>query len=252
MDWSLPQLAINLTLGGMLGFLSGMFGIGGGLLAVPLLVLLYGMDQQVAQGTALLMMTPNMIIGFMRYRQHNPITFGMAGLLAIGSIIASYFAALLASQVSTGLLRTLVALYMMALAGYMLWRSVSDRNPILMKRAAPLWLLPIAGGVGGACMGFFSVGGGVVVIPILTALFAMSQTSAQGLVLAMLAPSCIVALSTYAYMGFVYWPIAVPLAFGSVLTIAYGVKMAHRLPERQLRAFFSLILFIAAAMMLLR
>ncbi len=252
MDWSLPQIAISLTLGGAIGFISGLLGIGGGLLAVPILVLFYGLDQQLAQGTALMMMTPNMIIGFLRYRQKNPITFGMVGLLAAGSVVASYFAALLAAQAPTVLLRKFVAVYMMLLAGHMLWRSLSTREVKSLKKAAPFWMLPLAGGVGGACMGFFSIGGGVVVVPILTGLFLMTQTSAQGLVLAMLVPSGIVALSTYAWLGLVYWPIAIPLAAGSVLTVAYGVQMAHKLPEKKLRAIFSLVLFTAAMLMLFR
>ena len=252
MDWSLPQIVLSLILGGVIGYISGLLGIGGGLLAVPTLVLLYGLDQKIAQGTALMMMTPNMILGFLQYRQKNPITLRMAGLLAVGSIGASYVAAMLAAQAPTDLLRKLVAIYMMALAGHMLWRSLSTNEGMSLKKAAPLWTLPLAGGVGGACMGFFSIGGGVVVVPILTGLFAMSQTSAQGLVLAMLVPSCVVALGTYAWLGLVYWPVAISLAAGSVLTISYGVKMAHKLPEKRLRAIFSVVLFTAAVLMLLR
>ncbi|MCD2476494.1 TSUP family transporter, partial [Staphylococcus aureus] len=61
-------LGLALLLGAALGALGGLLGIGGGILAIPVLVLLYGMDQQLAQGTALVMMVPNVLIAFWRYR----------------------------------------------------------------------------------------------------------------------------------------------------------------------------------------
>ena len=52
---------INIVIGGLLGVFGGLLGIGGGLFAIPALSLLYGMDQQLAQGTALAMVVPNIV-----------------------------------------------------------------------------------------------------------------------------------------------------------------------------------------------
>lgn len=253
MDFQTLQIiAISLLVGGVLGYVSGTLGIGGGLLAIPLLVLGYGMEQQVAQGTALVLMAPNMVIGFLRYRQRNPITFGMAALLSVGSVIASYFAALVAAQVPTNLLRTLVSLFMLGLAAHMTWRTFPHHATQQKSQHAPLWLLPFVGCIGGFCAGFFTIGGGVITVPFLTAFFGFAQTAAQGLVLAMLAPSTLVALATYAHLGLVNWVVAIPLAIGSVLTISHGVHLAHKLPERQLRRVFAAMLFVSAIAMLVR
>ena len=89
MEFQLSQIALYLFLGAALGYVSGSLGIGGGLLTIPLLALGFGMDQQTAQGTALLLMAPNMVIGFWGYRKRNPITFRMAALLGSGSIVVS-------------------------------------------------------------------------------------------------------------------------------------------------------------------
>jgi uncharacterized membrane protein YfcA len=51
-------------LGGMAGLLGGLFGVGGGFLVIPLLGFFYGMDQQTAQGTALIMVVPNVLWAF--------------------------------------------------------------------------------------------------------------------------------------------------------------------------------------------
>lgn len=252
MDIDLAQLALNFIIGGALGYLSGLLGIGGGLLAVPLLALGYGMEQQIAQGTALVLMAPNMVIGFLRYRQRNPITFRMAALIGSGAIIVSYMGSLAAARVSSGTLRTFVAVFMICLAANMVWRSVYHGHFRSTRKPAPHSMLPLAGCVGGFCSGFFSIGGGVVVIPILTAFFAMTQTAAQGLVLAMMAPATVVALGTYGHFGLVDWLTAIPMAVGSILTISHGVDLAHRLPEKHLHLAFALLLLISGSMMLFR
>jgi uncharacterized protein len=251
MDFSITQLVVCFLLGGALGYVSGTLGIGGGLLAIPILVLGFGMDQQTAQGTALVLMTPNMIIGFWRYRQRNPITFRMAAALGIGSMLASYFAAIVVADVPTEILRVVVAIFMMGLAANMMWRSLKTPSDLKRRNPAPLWLLPLVGCIGGVCSGFFTIGGGVVTVPILTGFFGFAQTSAQGLALAMLVPGSLVALVTYAHFGLVNWLVGIPMAIGSILTISHGVVLAHRLPEKKLRAVFAVVLFLSAVMMIL-
>lgn len=252
MDTQLASIALNFLLGGALGYISGMLGIGGGLLAIPLLVLGFGMEQQVAQGTALVLMAPNMVIGFLRYRQRNPITFRMAALLGIGAIVVSYFASIAAAHVSSGILRTLVAIFMIGLSANLVWRSYAHQDSGRQRSPAPHSMLPLVGGIGGFCSGFFTIGGGVVVVPILTAFFGFTQTAAQGLALAMLAPGSLVALATYGHLGLVNWMVAVPMAIGSILTISHGVVLAHKLPEKQLRRAFAAVLFISAIAMLFK
>ena len=249
---ALQLILISLFVGAVLGYVSGMLGIGGGLFAVPILALGYGLDQQAAQGTALLVMVPNMAIGFYRYKQHNPITIGMAAMLSIGAIIASYLGALLATKIETSLLRTLVACFMMALSLQMLWRSFSLRSAEGQRKKTSLFFMPFVGGIGGFCAGFFTIGGGVVTIPFLIAIFGFSQTAAQGLVLAMLVPGSTVALATYSLHGFVHWTIAIPMMIGSVFTISWGVHAAHKLPERRLRHVFCGMLFLSSVLLLLR
>ncbi len=251
MEFQLSQIALYLFLGAALGYVSGSLGIGGGLLTIPLLALGFGMDQQTAQGTALLLMAPNMVIGFWGYRKRNPITFRMAALLGSGSIVVSYISSIAAAEISTDILRTLVAIFMIGLAANLAWRSYGHVQVEKCRILAPQWLLTLVGGIGGFCSGFFTIGGGVVVIPILTGFFGFTQTAAQGLALAMLAPGTLVALATYAHLGLVDWMVSIPMAIGSILTVSHGVALAHRLPERKLRAAFSLVLFFSAVAMLL-
>ncbi|NAT38117.1 hypothetical protein CU661_12290, partial [Pseudomonas syringae pv. actinidifoliorum] len=70
-------------LGAAMGTLGGLFGIGGGLVAIPALGVLFGLDQQLAQGTALLMVLPNVLLALWRYNQRNRILLRNALMLII-------------------------------------------------------------------------------------------------------------------------------------------------------------------------
>jgi uncharacterized membrane protein YfcA len=79
---TLLDFALNLLLGLALGTLGGLFGIGGGLIAIPALGVLFGLDQQLAQGTALVMVVPNVLLALWRYHQRNRIDWRHALALA--------------------------------------------------------------------------------------------------------------------------------------------------------------------------
>jgi uncharacterized membrane protein YfcA len=100
-------------------------------------------------------------------------------------------------------------------------------------------------------MGLLGVGGGLVATPLLTSLFGQRQTAAQRLALALVTPSSLVALFTYARAGHVDWQMGLPLAASGILTVSAGVRLAHRLPERAMRRAFSWMLLGAALWLLL-
>src|SRR5690242_21702704 len=77
-------------LGGVAGLLGGLFGVGGGFLVIPLLGFFYGMDQQTAQGTALIMVVPNVLWAFSRYQRRFGLDLRMAAAIAGSALIAAY------------------------------------------------------------------------------------------------------------------------------------------------------------------
>jgi uncharacterized membrane protein YfcA len=109
--------------------------------------------------------------------------------------------------------------------------------------------LGVLGAASGTMGGLFGVGGAVVATPILTSIFGTSQVVAQGLSLALALPSTGVTLATYAFHHEVDWSIGLPLAVGGLLSISWGVKVAHALPERLLRGLFCGFLVLCAVLL---
>lgn len=254
-------LIANLVLGAVLGAVGGMMGIGGGLMAIPVLAWVYGMDQHAAQGTALVMIVPNVLIGFLRYRQRNRIDLRSTVSLALLAMLSTYVAARYAALIDPARLRVGFALFLMALASHFSWQ-LRTRAPGVPEPAAKVAvkfkfalsprLLPVLGVLSGLMSGLFSVGGGLVVVPALVTFFRTTQTEAQGIAMALVLPGALIALFAYGHAGHVHWGVGIPLALGGVATVSWGVALAHRMAPRRLRMLFCLVLFGTAVASLLQ
>ena len=245
------ELLEMLALGAALGFVGGLFGIGGGIIVIPLLVLGFGLDQAVAQGTALVMMVPNLLIGWWRYNQRHPVALKTALQIGVLACTTTWLVAHLATRLPSDLMRMVFALFLLLVALRMLRQTPANRT---VKAAKPrdLRYMPLVGVLGGSSMGLLGVGGGLVATPVLTGWFGQRQTVAQSLSLALVAPSSIIALITYSSAHRVDWALGLPLAAGGLFTVSAGVALAHRLPERRMRVAFAYMVLCAAVWMLVK
>lgn len=97
---SVYQISILLFIGICAGFLSGMVGIGGGIVIVPMLVYFLGFDQHTAQGTTLFMfLFPIGILGVMNYYNKGNVDMKIAAVICITFILGSYFGSKLALSI---------------------------------------------------------------------------------------------------------------------------------------------------------
>lgn len=244
----LPSLALPLLIGATLGFAGGIFGIGGGIIAIPVMTGLFGMDQKLAQGTALVMMVPNLAIALWRYSQRQPLPKWRTLLLVLCAMTATALTAHYASNLASSELRRYFGGFLLWLAIHSLWSLRGGEGGwsfVLHER-----LIPLVGLVGGSCQGLISIGGGMIAPPILVSFFRQSQALAQGFALALVMPSSAIALATFSQAGLVDWQLGILLALGGALTVSWGVRIAHHLPERRLRAAFSLMLLATGLWML--
>ena len=167
-------------------------------------------------------------------------------------MIATYPTARLATVLDPHVLRLAFALFLASIAvifAYHTWRGGAR----VAARPTRAWgWITIVGLVGGAFSGFFGVGGAFVAPPLLTTFFGLRQLEAQGLALALVSPSALVALLAYAGAGEVDWLVGLPLAIGGIAAITGGVAFASRLPERRMRLAFCGLLLITASLLALR
>jgi uncharacterized membrane protein YfcA len=103
----------------------------------------------------------------------------------------------------------------------------------------------LTGIVGGAASGMFGIGGGVIMVPILGLLLGFSQHRAQGTSLvALIPPTGILAVVTYANAGYVSWKTGLLLIPGVFLGGIAGGDLAKRIPAANMRRIFALLMFL--------
>ena len=248
-------IALCLGAGCLIGFMGGVLGIGGGMIAIPALVLLMGMSQQLAQGTALIMVLPTIMMAVRKYNQQTRIDRRVALAGAGGAVVFTWVGARLALGIESGVLRLSFAVFLFFIAlfyAWQTWRAGRARRAPRAGGNAPVFTPRRATALGVLCGtlgGFFGVGGAVLAVPIITTVFRLPQTTAQALALCMVIPGSAVALVTYSWAGQADWLVGLPLAAGSLLFVPVGVRLAYRLPERKLRASFAAMLFATVALL---
>ena len=128
---SATTIALALVLGFSAGALSGLFGVGGGVLFVPTLALVVGLSQLDAQATSLAAMIPVVVFG--SWQQHKAGNVRWKAGLAVGlaSVIGVLGGAALATSLDDELLRNLFAVFLLFVAGQLLWstRPVDPLHP---------------------------------------------------------------------------------------------------------------------------
>ncbi|HVV25712.1 MAG TPA: sulfite exporter TauE/SafE family protein [Candidatus Saccharimonadales bacterium] len=110
-----------IILGAVAGVISGLVGIGGGMVIVPALVLFFGYSQKVAQGTTLALLVPPIgILAAYTYYKHGYVNLGAAGLIVIGFVIGSFIGAKYVTQLPTATVTRLFAAALLVIAIKML------------------------------------------------------------------------------------------------------------------------------------
>jgi hypothetical protein len=113
---------LTLLIGLVVGAYSGVVGIGGGILFIPALVWLLGMDQHKAQGTSLgALLAPVGILAFIEYYRKGNADIRVAALLAVGFFVGGYFGAAGAQYIPDLWLRRIFAVTLIAVGGRMLF-----------------------------------------------------------------------------------------------------------------------------------
>lgn len=215
-----------LASGGLIGFILGLIGGGGSILAVPLLVYVVGIGSpHAAIGTAAVAVTANAFAALVGHARAGSVKWRCAGVFAATGMIGAAFGAELGKAIDGKRLLALFGLLMIGVGASMLRRRrIMEAPDVRLTRDSAATLLPrlvpIGLGVGFAA-GFFGIGGGFLIVPGLMLATAMPLSFAIGTSLVVVSALGLTTATSYAMSGLVDWPVTgLMIAGGTAGTIA--------------------------------
>ncbi|MBC7810491.1 MAG: sulfite exporter TauE/SafE family protein [Burkholderiales bacterium] len=252
-----------LIIGLAAGILSGMFGIGGGVIIVPALILL-GFTQLQANGTSLaVLILPVGLFAVINYYQAGKLKLYIAFLCAIGLMIGGFFGAKIALGIPATTLKQAYGVFLL----YVAYRFADPRSWLAELRGQPaapspsenddvkvVWYLILGVGlIAGVLSGMFGIGGGLIIVPALITLLHFDQKLAQGTSLgALLLPVGIGGLIEYANNGQLDINAALPVAIGLLFGAFAGSKIALNLPAKTIKRLYAIFVLILGVWFILQ
>jgi uncharacterized protein len=263
----LIQLIIFLFTGVTIGFLSGLLGIGGGIIMIPVQYWIYtsafGISTDVAIkmsfATSLAVILPTAASGVLQHQRLGSIYWKAAIFMGIFTLIGSFLGATLASHVPGSALKIAFGLVTLALAIRMLTLKISEVDRPVRDN---LWLwfglaLPI-----GIITGILGIGGGIFVIPLLVLILGFRLKHAAGTSLAMMLFTSTGGIIGYVInglnaanlpdftIGYIFWPAWISLTVGSLGMVQFGAHVAHKASDRLLTSILvTLLIYISLDML---
>lgn len=230
------------------GFFAGLFGIGGGIIIVPALVLLLRIEQKHAVGTSLLAILPAATISAAAYALAGNVDIVVAAILAIGAVVGAQFGAWLLGRISRRVAQWAFVVFLAVMIVELLI-VVPDRSAGLVLDAPRVAGLVALGLVAGTLSAILGIGGGGVVVPVLMVWFGLGDLAAKGVSLVMMLPGVISGLIGNGRRGKVHVRAGLLVGAGSLATGPLGTWVAHLVPA-QLGAwlFAGFLVFIGFGM----
>jgi uncharacterized membrane protein YfcA len=252
------DLALSTLSGLVAGLLSGVFGIGGGVVLVPMLALVLGLGQHDAQGMTLaILLLPVGLAAVIEYHRAGHVRWRLVAPLVGGFLGGVWAGSVGATAVAERPLRLVFVAFLVVLA-IRNWRAAARGRTAASAPAGParhallhaLWI----GAAGGIASGLLGIGGAVLMIPLLVAVLGLRQHEAQGTSLAvMLPPVGLPGVLVYARaQGGLPWLVVGCVAGGFLLGGALGARVARRVAGPALVRGFAVFQLTVAAGLLWR
>ena len=225
------------------GVLSGLFGVGGGIVMTPGLQVLLGASPIVALATPLPVILPTALMGARTYRRAGQIdTRGAAWMIGPGAI-AAVFGALLTKFVDAHLLLVITAVLLAQQSVGIVRGSRERRGPSFV--ATPSMFAGV-GLAAGFVSGLLGIGGGLVMVPMLAGWLGMPLKRALGTSLLAIVVIVVPGAITHAALGNIDWVLALVITIGAVPGARLGAHLALGANERTLRIAVGLFLLVVA------
>jgi uncharacterized protein len=258
-------IALLLT-GALVGFASGLLGVGGGFIMVPVqffLLTSIGIDPtisiRVAFGTSLAVILPTAVSGALGHERRGAVLINPMILMGFSGIIAAFIGGTIATNVPGFYLRIIFGFLVIIAAIWMLVAHYPDVKESPKERIVTYLLIGFFTGI---LSGLLGVGGGIVLVPILVLIMGFSMIQAVGTSTAVIIFTSLGGILAYLIngvnttglppysVGYINIIQLLALSIVSIPMALIGVKASHNLPEKQLRYIFVIVMFYIAFKMI--
>ncbi|MFC3152455.1 sulfite exporter TauE/SafE family protein [Litoribrevibacter euphylliae] len=258
-------LLVYLLVGAIAGLLAGLFGIGGGMIIVPALVLAFEAQQvspevltHLAVGTSLATIVFTSMSSIRTHHQKGGVDWPAFKKISVGIVIGSALGVATADQLSGEHLQKIIGTFALCAAAQMAFQL----SPKPSRQLPGSFGLGVVGSFIGWASAIFGIGGGTLSVPFLTWCNLKVQR-AVGTAAAIGFPIAFIAAITNVVVGwdkaglpewtsgYVYWPAFFGIVVTSVFFARQGAKLAHRLPPLILKRTFACLLVVVGTRFLL-
>jgi len=258
---------LYLIVGACAGTLAGLFGVGGGLIIVPVLIYMFGvqgMDVTViahlAVGTSLATIIFTSINSMLGHHRKGAVNWLMVRYMTVGILVGAFLGQLAGYFIPGQRLQVVIGIFDLVMASRLVW-ALRDKKGVSETNEGERFEVPSKGWLGGAggIVGFlsslFGVGGGAISVPILSwkkmPMHGAVGTSAAcglpvaifGALSAMLLGMDTPHLPAYS-LGYIYLPAFIGIVITSMPFARVGVFISHRLPQIWLKGLFAFLLLL--------
>ncbi|MDQ4213607.1 sulfite exporter TauE/SafE family protein [Microbacterium capsulatum] len=238
-------------IGLLAGLMSGLFGVGGGTVIVPMLVLLLAYDQRLASGTSLAAVVPAALVGVISYAANGQVAWIPALILAAGAVVGAQIGTWMLPRIPLTWLRWAFIVF---LVGVMvnLFIVIPSRTATLDLTWIAALALILAGVATGVLSGLLGVGGGIIIVPVLMLFFGMSDLIAKGTSLLMVIPTSVSGTIGNLRRRNTDLFVAAVIGVAACITVPLGAWIARQVDPRVGNILFAAFIALIVAQLVVR
>lgn len=255
------DIIICLLIGAAAGLTSGLMGVGGGIIMIPLMTAFLGLTQHKAHGTSLAVIVFTAIASALTYllkvngetASSQTISIATYVLLAVelaaGSIVGARVGALVMNRIPARELRMIFGIFIFCVGLRLLLvplPAYKTVDPAMIHNLAGIIGVVIIGLITGILSGMLGVGGGIVMVPAMVLILQLPQSYAQGISLLVIVPTAIMGAYTHLHKGNVVTRIVPWIAALSVFTGILGSMLALGPLKSVLTQVFAIFLLVVS------
>lgn len=233
---------MSFIIGLLAGIFGGIFGVGGGVVMIPLMVRVMHLGQLHAHGTSLAALVFVGIAGALTYGLKGSVDILSSVLLAATAIGTANAGARYAHALPEWKLKRAFGVFLLFVANLLFLKTYIPQLQFLVSGWVKVTVLLIAGVLTGFLSGMMGVGGGSIMVPAMVILVGLDQHTAQGSSLLTMVPTGVAGALTHFRLGNVRTNLLTGLIVGVFIGTYLGSQIAHFMQDSTLRAVFAAML----------